>query len=132
VKYLLDTHVLVWALDNPDLIPARCRKLLLEGANLPLGIAAISLWEIATKATGGRLILDKPLGDWIAAAVRPPFVSILPLDERVAVESSQLPDPFHKDPADRMIVATARINGLTLLTKDQSIRDYPYVKTMWE
>lgn len=132
MKYLLDTHALVWALDNPEQIPARCRRLLLERTSLPLGIAAISLWEIATKASAGKLILDKPLGDWLAAAVRPPFVTILPLDERVAVESSQLPAPFHRDPADRMIVATARVHGLTLLTKDEAIRDYAHVRTMWE
>jgi PIN domain nuclease of toxin-antitoxin system len=132
LKYLLDTHALVWALDNPEQIPARCRRLLLERTSLPLGIAAISLWEIATKASAGKLILDKPLGDWLAAAVRPPFVTILPLDERVAVESSQLPAPFHRDPADRMIVATARVHGLTLLTKDEAIRDYAHVRTMWE
>jgi PIN domain nuclease of toxin-antitoxin system len=132
VKYLLDTHALVWALDDPDQLPARCRRLLSEGANLPLGLAAISLWEIAAKSASGKLVLGRPLADWISAAVRPPFVSVIPLDERVAVESSQLPNPFHRDPADRMIVATARIHGLTLLTKDQAIRDYAHVRTMWE
>ncbi len=132
MKYLLDTHVLVWALDQPEQLSAKCRKLLLDEASLPLGVAAISLWEIATKAAGGKLVLDKPVADWIEAAIRPPFVTVLPLDERVAVESSRLPEPFHRDPADRMIVATARLHGLTLLTRDHAIRDYPHVKTVWD
>jgi len=132
VKYLIDTHVLVWAVDHPEQLSAKVRKLILERASLPLGVAAISLWEIATKASSGKLVLNRPVAAWIAAAVRPPFVSVLPLDERVAVESAQLPEPFHRDPADRMIVATARIHGLTLLSKDQAIWDYAHVKTAWE
>ena len=132
MKYLLDTHVLIWALADPNQIPPRCRRLLLDAANHPLGVHSISLWEIATKVAGGKLSLDKPIRDWIAAATRPPFVEILPLDAAVAVESAQLPGGFHKDPADRMIVATARIHGLILLTKDQLIRDYTHVRTMWE
>ena len=132
MKYLLDTHVLVWALDNPDELSAKCLRLLSDSANLPFGVAAISLWEIATKAGAGKLVLDKPLANWISAAVRPPFVNIVPLDATVAIESSQLPEPFHRDPADRMIVATARVHGLTLLTKDRAIQDYAHVRTMWE
>jgi PIN domain nuclease of toxin-antitoxin system len=132
VKYLLDTHVLVWAVDHPEQLSAKVRKLLSDQASPPFGLAAISLWEIATKASGGKLVLNQPVGDWIAAAIREPFISVLPLDERVAIESSRLPEPFHRDPADRMIVATARLHGLTLLTKDQLIRDYVPVKTLWE
>jgi PIN domain nuclease of toxin-antitoxin system len=132
LKYLLDTPALVWALDDPSQLPPRVRRLLGESPSHPLGLAAISLWEIATKASSGKLQLAKPIGDWIAAAVRPPFVAVIGLDERVAIESCQLPGNFHRDPADRMIVATARIFGLTLLTKDQAIRDYSQVKTFWE
>lgn len=131
MKYLLDTHALVWAVDAPEQLPAQVRKLLLDAGNHPLGVAAISLWEIAHKSAGGKLLLSQPVAQWIAAAARPPFVTVLPLDERVAVESAQLPGSFHKDPADRIIVATARLHGLTLLTKDETIRAYTGVRSAW-
>ena len=132
MKYLLDTHALVWAVDSPAQLSAKCRRLLLDGGNHPLGISAISLWELAHKVTAGRLQLSLPLADWLARAVRPPFVTVLPVDERIAVESALLPGSFHKDPADRLIVATARLHGLTLLTKDRDIRGYAGVKTLWD
>ena len=132
MKYLLDTHALVWAVESPQLLAAKCRRLLLDGQNHPLGVSAISLWEIAHKATAGRLQLSLPLADWLGRAARPPFVTILPVDEKIAVESALLPGSFHKDPADRMIVATARLHGLTLLTKDRNIRGYAGVKTLWD
>jgi PIN domain nuclease of toxin-antitoxin system len=132
VKYLLDTHALVWALDDPAALSARARRLLLDGASHPFGVSAISLWEITTKVAGGKLHLSQPVPDWLAAAVRPPFITVLPLDARVAIESAQLPGAFHKDPADRMIVATARLHRLTLLTKDEAIRDYPHARTLWD
>ncbi len=132
MKYLLDTHALIWAVDSPPLLSAKCRRIMLDAANHPLGVSAISLWEIAHKAATGKLQLSQPVADWIAAAARPPFVTVVPLDERVAVESAQLPGSFHKDPADRIIVATARSHGLILLTKDQEIRGYGHVKTLWD
>ncbi len=132
MKYLLDTHVLLWAVDAPEKLPAKVRRILLDGTHHPLGLSAISLWEIAHKATAGKLQLSQPLAEWIAAAVRPPFVEVLPLDERVAVESAQLPGTFHRDPADRIIVATARLRGLVLMSKDDAIRSYAPVMTIWD
>jgi PIN domain nuclease of toxin-antitoxin system len=132
VRYLLDTHALVWAVDAPEKLSAKCRKILLDGSHHPVGLSAISLWEIAHKAAAGKLQLSQPLAAWIAAATRSPFVEILPLDERVAVESAQLPGSFHRDPADRIIVATARLHGLVLMTKDDAIRNYPPVTTVWD
>jgi PIN domain nuclease of toxin-antitoxin system len=132
VKYLLDTHALIWAVDAPEKLPAKIRRMLLDGSHHPMGLSAISLWEIAHKATANKLQLSQPLATWLAAAVRPPFVEVLPLDERVAVESAQLPGAFHRDPADRIIVATARLRGLVLVSKDEAIRGYAPVMTLWD
>lgn len=132
MRYLLDTHALVWAVDAPEKLPLKCRRILLDGTQHPLGLSAISLWEIAHKAAAGKLQLSQPLASWLAAAARPPFVEILPLDDRVAVESAQLPGSFHRDPADRIIVATARVHGLAVMTKDAAIRDYAAVMSVWD
>lgn len=132
MRYLLDTHVLIWALDAPERLPGAVQTLLRDLANLPLGVAAITPWEIAMLATRGRLQLSRPVGDWLAAALRSEFVSLLPLIPPIAVDSCTLPGQFHADPADRMIVATARHHGLTLITADAAIRAYPHLRTVWD
>jgi PIN domain nuclease of toxin-antitoxin system len=89
-----------------------------------LRIAAISLWETALLASRGRVVLGQPLGQWITGAVSAPGLSIEPLLPQVAIEASSLPNPFHRDPADRLIVATARVANATLMTRDRRILDY--------
>jgi PIN domain nuclease of toxin-antitoxin system len=132
MRYLLDTHALIWALDAPERLPIEVRELLLDRANLPVGVAAITPWEIAMLATRGRLQLGRAVGDWLAAALRPEFVVLLPLIPPIAVDSCTLPGEFHADPADRLIVATARHHGLTLITADEAIRAYPHLRTVWD
>jgi PIN domain nuclease of toxin-antitoxin system len=132
MRYLLDTHTLIWALEAPEQLPARIQALLSDPANLPFGVAAITPWEIAMLASRGRLQLGRPVSEWLAAALNPDFVSLLPLLPPIAVDSCTLPGSFHADPADRMIVATARHHGLTLLTADAAIRAYPHLRTLWD
>ena len=132
MRYLLDTHTLIWALEAPEQLPAPIQALLSDPANLPFGVAAITPWEIAMLASRGRLQLGRPVSDWLAAALNPNFVSLLPLLPPIAVDSCTLPGSFHADPADRMIVATARHHGLTLLTADAAIRAYPHLRTLWD
>jgi len=132
MRYLLDTHTLIWALEAPEQLPAPIQALLSDPANLPFGVAAITPWEIAMLASRGRLQLGRPVSDWLAAALNPDFVSLLPLLPPIAVDSCTLPGSFHADPADRMIVATARHHGLTLLTADAAIRAYPHLRTLWD
>lgn len=132
MRYLLDTHTLIWALDAPDRLPAPVGAILRDAANLPFGVAAITPWEIAMLTTRGRLLLGRPVADWLAGALRPEFVALLPLLPPIAVDSCTLPGQFHADPADRLIVATARHHGLTLLTADRAIRDYPHLRTLWD
>ena len=132
MRYLLDTHTLIWALDDPERLPAAVQALLSNPANVPFGVAAITPWEIAMLATGGRLQLGRPVSDWLAAALNPDFVALLPLLPPIAVDSCTLPGSFHADPADRLIVATARHHGLTLLTADSALRAYPHLRTAWD
>jgi PIN domain nuclease of toxin-antitoxin system len=76
--------------------------------------------------------LGQPVETWLSAALRPEITSLLPLSPSIAVESCQLPGSFHADPADRLIVATARLHGLTLISADESIRAYPHLLTLWD
>ena len=75
-------------------------------------------------------MLPLPVRDWIDAALAYPGVRLLDLTPHIAVESTQLPGDFHRDPADRIIVASARLHGCALLTADRKILDYTYVTTL--
>lgn len=122
---LLDTHVWIWfMLANAELAVGDRRMINRAAASGQLRIAAISVWEAALLASHGRLTLGQPLRQWIERAVSAPGLSIEPLLPEVAIEGSVLPDTFHRDPADRMIVATARITGAALMTRDRRILDY--------
>jgi PIN domain nuclease of toxin-antitoxin system len=85
-----------------------------------LFISAISPWEVATLARKGRLTFPIPVSEWMKLATTQPGLQLLPLTPAISVESAQL-DGFHGDPADRILVATARVEGLTLVTRDARI-----------
>lgn len=119
---VLDTHVLVWwVLEDPSLSGAQ--RAILDGASAedPVLVADITLWEIANLTLLGRLELDLPLGDWLERATAPPLVRVQPITSAIAAEVAALPRGFTRDPADRLIVATARVLGSTLLTRDGRI-----------
>lgn len=122
---LLDTHVWLWVVAGSPELSARARqtidKAAAEGA---LRIAAISLWEIALLASRGRIVLGKSISFWLDEALAEPGPTIEPLNPQVAIESYALPEVFHPDPADRMIVATARVTGAVLMTRDRQILDF--------
>jgi PIN domain nuclease of toxin-antitoxin system len=121
---LLDTHVWLWWLLGQPELAARERNALdaLAAAGTPPGLSAISLWEAQMLADKGRLDLDSPLSHWLPVAAAPETVSVQPLDVGVILALAGLPKGFHGDPADRIIVATARAHGLPLLTRDANIR----------
>jgi PIN domain nuclease of toxin-antitoxin system len=120
---LLDTHVWIWFMLANAELAVRPRNLINRAAAAgQLRISAISLWETALLASGGRVVLGQPLAQWMMAAVSAPGLSVEPLVPQVAVEAYSLPDAFH--PADRLIVATARVVNATLMTRDQRILDY--------
>jgi PIN domain nuclease of toxin-antitoxin system len=122
---LLDTHVWIWfMLASSELAISGRNAINRAAASGQLRIAAISLWETALLASGGRVVLGGPLAQWMTEAVSAPGLSVEPLLPQVAVEAYSLPDAFHRDPADRLIVATARVTNATLMTRDRRILDY--------
>ncbi|PKL38571.1 MAG: PIN domain nuclease [Spirochaetae bacterium HGW-Spirochaetae-1] len=118
---VLDTHVLIWLVNGDE----RIRKSgFLSYINKALKdhsiiIPAICMWEIAMLVSKERISLSENTLDWIRNVTAAPGISIHPLSPEVAYESTVLPGDFHGDPADRMIVATARVLDATLLTFDE-------------
>lgn len=129
---LLDTHVLVWWRAEPRRLSSAQRRTLddVEAKGALAGISAITLWELAKMVERGRLHIDVPLDLWLAEIEGNPLLSVLPIDGRVAAESVDLGHGFHRDPADQIIVATARCHGLRLLTADERIRRWGGVTTV--
>ncbi|MBV8201901.1 MAG: type II toxin-antitoxin system VapC family toxin, partial [Acidobacteria bacterium] len=112
MKALLDTHVLLWWLDqSPRLSRRQIRVLRSAREDQPLWVSDISLWEIATLNRLGRLRLHLPAREFLERAVAPPLVQCLRITAAVAGEVASLPDSFSRDPADRIIVASARVLG---------------------
>jgi PIN domain nuclease of toxin-antitoxin system len=120
---LLDTHAWVWWIEQD---PRLGDKAIAALDSLPADrrpfLCNISLWEVATLVERGRLTLDVPLREWLDAAAHPRSVRLLPLSPRIAAEIARLPDSFHRDPADRIIVSTSRVHQIPVLTHDDGIR----------
>jgi PIN domain nuclease of toxin-antitoxin system len=124
-ELVLDTHILIWwRLDSKRLNRSQVSRLQdLENRQEPAGISAITLWEIASLSARGRIEVAVSLDVWLEEIERHGLIEVLPLTARVAAESVRLAD-FHNDPADRLIVATARVYGLPLMTADERIRKW--------
>jgi PIN domain nuclease of toxin-antitoxin system len=127
---LLDTHIWVWWTHDDGSLPIEYKQLLQQHEKEGLGVSVISCWEVAKLVEYQRLILPCPVNEWLKTALAYPNIKLLNLTPEIALESTQLPKPFHKDPADQMIVATARIYDCPLVTVDTKIRDYPYVSLL--
>lgn len=127
---VLDTHIWIWWVHNDPHLPADVAQVVTTHEAAGLGISAISCWEIAKLVEYNRLTLPLPVTDWMTQALSYPGIILLELSPEIAIESTQLPPPFHKDPADQMIVATARIYNSPLVTCDHKIRAYPNVQLL--
>ena len=122
MDFLLDTSVwLRGALFAPTL-PEGARRILAD-PRAKLGISVYSLWEAAKKHQKGKLPLPLDLAAWFEAAI-PQNIRILPLTPAIIIESTRLPDFPVNDPGDELIVATARVHKLTLLTTDTQLKGY--------
>ncbi len=130
---VLDTHVwLWWLLGQPELSATERDALdAMAAAGTPPGVSAISLWEAQMLVSKGRLELDGPLTHWLPTAAAIETVTVLPISVGVVLALDALPATFHGDPADRIIVATARASGLPLATRDSNIRRSRTVK-LWK
>jgi len=132
VKFLLDTHVFVRFVNgDPKLSRKQQQVLNRMSAQTPFLLASISLWEIANLASLERLKFEMSFRDWLEEALTIAHCEICDLTPAVAAEVFALGDRLHRDPADRVIVATARVHGATLVTSDASIIDADVVPTLW-
>ena len=128
---LLDTHVLLyWLGQNPKLSQAQRDVLEAATPETPLYISEITLWEIATLQSLKRIAVQGDFRGWLEEITAPPLVRRLNISPTVAAEIAALPDSFHRDPGDRVIVASARVHGATLLTQDRRIIDAGLVQTL--
>ncbi|HEY3130199.1 MAG TPA: type II toxin-antitoxin system VapC family toxin [Acidobacteriota bacterium] len=94
-------------------------------------LSVISCWEVAKLVQKRKLNFTIPLLDWVYRAVQLPGLTIVDLDPEISVASTQLPEPFHDDPADQIIVATARKLQVPIVTADKRLHAYPHVRTVW-
>jgi PIN domain nuclease of toxin-antitoxin system len=124
-RIILDTHIWIWLLEQPDnLSNAIIAKINQAGREKQVLIAAISLWEISLLAEKKRIVFKEDILTWLNKALLHPGVVLCPLTADIAARVYKLPGNFHGDPADRMIVATARAEGALLVTRDEEILRY--------
>lgn len=129
---LLDTHVWLWLLHDPTKLSELAQTIIqTEEVRDGLLVSTISVWEVAVKSSVGKLDLCLPIDEWYQLAKTHSGVVIEPLNPIDAIASTQLPEDFHKDPADRILVAMARRYNIPLITCDTKILNYPYVETIW-
>lgn len=129
---LLDTHVWVLFVSNPEFLSKKARRSLDTAMDeKEILISSISTWEVAILVAKKRLRLTLSVDDWIAKSEALPFITFIPVDNSVAIKSVNLPPPLHNDPADRIIIATAISMGAPLVTKDKKLLKYPHVQTIW-
>lgn len=130
MKLLLDTHILLWWLGPREKL-SRGQSRLLSGASAshPVLVSDITLWEISLLHKSGKVTSIQPLRDWLEALVAPPLVARCGISPAIAAAVAGLPESFHRDPADRIIVCTAMLHGATLLTSDRRIVDSGLVPT---
>ena len=119
---LLDTHTWLWLVaDDARLGPAARAAISADIAVDALFLSPISLWEIALKSSRGKLELRLPIRTWIHQALSLTGVHLANITAEIACACAELPGDFHGDPADRLIAATARIEGMTLITHDRTL-----------
>jgi PIN domain nuclease of toxin-antitoxin system len=129
---VLDTHTWIWWLTAPEKLSAKARKLIERNlGNANVRVSSISVWEIAMLVARGRLNFGIDFPTWMNTVITVPGVKFQPVDNIIAYQAVNLPGTFHADPADRMIVATALGLDATLISGDQKIQEYSYVKVIW-
>lgn len=126
---LLDTHALIWFVNEDPLMPAELWDEINQEKQIL--VSAISVWEIAMLVEKERLILNMPVDEWIKTAGSFFPLTWVDLDVDICLKSTQLHVNFHQDPADRFIAATALLNQATLITKDKKLHSYAFLQTRW-
>ncbi|MGD9200150.1 MAG: type II toxin-antitoxin system VapC family toxin [Chitinispirillia bacterium] len=125
-NYLLDTHVWIWLLNGSLRLKESntLGKIVNASKNSSINISAISIWEIAMLEAKGRIIFSTEINNWVDKALKAPGLNLIPLLPSISIDSTRLPGTFQGDPADRIIVATARYLQCPILTADKKILSY--------
>ena len=132
MQTLLDTHACVWWVTEDRRLSPKARAAIARAQRAGgLAVSLISAWEVAKKIEKRQLALDRPLDQWLDQAGAMPGLLVVELTRPILVDSCRLPQPFPGDPADQIIVATARHHGAVLVSKDLRIREYPHVRSIW-
>ncbi|AFY89238.1 type II toxin-antitoxin system VapC family toxin [Chroococcidiopsis thermalis] len=126
---VLDTHIWVWWVDGNQRLTKANEQWIQQYQPQGLGVSIISCWEVAKLVENNKLVLSCSVSEWLNDALAYPGVQLLDLTLPIVVESTQLVG-FHRDPADQIIVATARIYNCPLLTVDEKILNSPNVQTL--
>ena len=126
---LLDTHVWIWAFEGCERLGVSTREIL-ENQENERWISPVSTSEIARLIEGGDFVINCPFDSWFEQSIVDLGLKTQEVSHQIAMKAYQLPGSFHRDPADRQIVATAICHGLTLMTADERIMQYPAVKTI--
>lgn len=130
---VLDTYALLWWAngERAQLSAAAASAIDAEMDGGQILVSSMSAWELAMLVEHGRVALSMDVASWLDTLSRIDAVQMVPVDSEIAVKSVQLPGDFHKDPADRIIVATARKFAAPLVSADEKIRSYPHVRAIW-
>jgi PIN domain nuclease of toxin-antitoxin system len=130
MNLLLDTSALLWAVLDPDRLSQTAAEALVASPE-PVRVSAVSCAELACLQRRGRITLDRHWKPWFDHFVAINGWQVVPADLSIIQEAWSLPDCDIRDPADRIVVATARVRRLVLVTGDRRLIDYPHVKTLW-
>ncbi|MFO7889969.1 MAG: type II toxin-antitoxin system VapC family toxin [bacterium] len=132
MKYLFDTHTWIWWNMHPQNLSRKVLRLIQEEDSYDdLLLSAISPWEFSKLLEKGRIGISCNPEEWINKALEIPKLRFVQFTPTIAYRSTVLPQPFHEDPADQIIVATAREENASILTKDERILNYPFVQSLW-
>jgi PIN domain nuclease of toxin-antitoxin system len=129
VNILLDTHVWIWSQESPQSLGPTAREAIADEDN-DLFVSPVSSLELARLAWGGRLTLTGRLQTWIAESMNALLADTAPFTHDVALAAYDLPGEFHRDPADRVLAATAMVNDLTLVSADERILTYEHLLSL--
>jgi PIN domain nuclease of toxin-antitoxin system len=127
---VLDTHIWVWWVHGSEQLTSPQTQTIKANETDAIGVSVISVWEVAKLVEKHRLELPCSLHGWLEEALGYPGIRLVDLTPAIAIESTRLPGAFHRDPADQIIVATARLYDCPLVTCDSRILTYPHVKTI--
>ncbi|MEQ1663373.1 MAG: type II toxin-antitoxin system VapC family toxin [Thiobacillus sp.] len=125
IGLVIDTHVWLWLESDPDRLGKAARTRIEASARTgSLWVSVMSVWEIGMLVAKDRIRLSMPVDEWVRQASATPGMQMLGLIPEIALESTRLPDAPHGDPVDRILIASARVHNLTLITADEKILAY--------